>query len=306
MMPLLAVLLAATDAGVDPATSLAIRGSPSLWVGQSVQLRAEVTRLTKGDEPLGTACTWRSSDSGLVTVDKTGLIIGVRAGTASVRALCGALEAQVSVEVWDPAVVGSFSGVSRVHVSNLHRAELCELELALTTAGARVTLTTRTAELLSVLTLAADAGAPRTTASDAVAEALGLRWTKPAVTTWTGSSAAKLTSGSGASASLLCRSTKRPLFKRPARWERDRSTGMDCEPGWLGPAGPSRSVDLLECVLDTPLELSCARRWLLRPDGGGSLINPAPGLINLQEHSDCRSRAGLWELSEHDLAATLN
>ena len=81
---------------------------PSLELepGQSVQL----TAIVSPDNATDKTVVWSSSDASVVSVDQTGVITGIGAGKATVKAKAGSAEATCSVEVTESDIEGLDDG----------------------------------------------------------------------------------------------------------------------------------------------------------------------------------------------------
>ena len=97
--------LPALDCPTDvPVTSVSISGSgvkdgkATVRKGASLQLAAAVNPSNATDR----AVSWKSGDTAVATVDRTGKVTGVKAGTATVTATAGGKSASVEVTVEEP------------------------------------------------------------------------------------------------------------------------------------------------------------------------------------------------------------
>ena len=100
--------ITATSGGVTGIASIAVQfapvnrivvtpTNPSINAGQSVQLTATLYDLL--NNVLTGTVTWSSADPTKVTVDNTGLAIGVRKGTVTITATSGAASGSTDVKV---------------------------------------------------------------------------------------------------------------------------------------------------------------------------------------------------------------
>lgn len=307
---LLAVLLALPDAGLGPMQFLSVQpGRASVNVGEGVPLRVEASFRSRRGDPVSGAptepCTWKSA-SAVATVDESGVVIGVRPGTSVITVSCGDTTAQSLVDVWDPTVVGSYTGHQLIAKPTALTTTWCELRLSITRAGVLLTETSREAGSLPGATALMErtfsrpdggSAVPPTRArvppGDSLAETLARSWSLEKTTSWTGSTLARLTSSSDKPRPVFCRWTKQQVFKRPVRWAEGRA-GRECAGDVFGPAGRSRAVDVLEC--EAPGD-ACAHTWHLAPDGSDEFVE-------VQERVDCTNRQGLWESSSEELRTT--
>ena len=122
-MPVLLVGAALATAGcpdengdeiVDPTTlnSVSVSGSNTVTVGQTLQLTATANFSNNTTQNVTTTATWESGSTGIATVNNAGLVTGVAAGSAEIRArfqnVTGALGVTVNA-IADPNPVARFT-----------------------------------------------------------------------------------------------------------------------------------------------------------------------------------------------------
>ncbi len=73
-------------------TAITITGDTSVTEGETITLSATTT-------PKGGTVTWKSSDTSIATVDSSGKVTGVSAGTATITATCGDIKATYDITV---------------------------------------------------------------------------------------------------------------------------------------------------------------------------------------------------------------
>ncbi len=88
-----------------------------LTVGETLQLTATV----EPDDTTDKTVVWSSSDEAVVTVDETGLVTAIAAGTATVTAACGTATATCTITVIEPSGIDSIiaDGDGRIEVYTL-------------------------------------------------------------------------------------------------------------------------------------------------------------------------------------------
>ena len=79
-----------------PAKSIKLSQASRVARGGTLQLTAKITPQDSSDE-----LTWTSTDEGILTVDKTGLIKGVKTGTASITAMAGDVVETLDITVYE-------------------------------------------------------------------------------------------------------------------------------------------------------------------------------------------------------------
>jgi hypothetical protein len=100
--------------GTPTILSLSASGNLTLDVGDSQQLKAVALMSDGSTQILTTAATWTSSNSAIATVDPTGIVKGVTAGTASISVVNGGVSGAVTLVVSaagaeSPSYVGTVS-----------------------------------------------------------------------------------------------------------------------------------------------------------------------------------------------------
>lgn len=82
-----------------PMTGLIITGGDSVDVGSTISLSAtKIPADTANAEPL----SWSSSNTSVAMVDGNGVVTGISAGTAVIKASCSGVEATKEIKVYDP------------------------------------------------------------------------------------------------------------------------------------------------------------------------------------------------------------
>ena len=79
-----------------PAKSIKLSQASRVARGGTLQLTAKITPQDSSDE-----LTWTSTDEGILTVDKTGLIKGVKTGTASITVMAGDVVETLDITVYE-------------------------------------------------------------------------------------------------------------------------------------------------------------------------------------------------------------
>jgi trimeric autotransporter adhesin len=100
-LSILAVTVACTGFFVDPTlTSLAVGPStPSVQEGDTLQMASTGTYDDGSTKNLTSSSTWSSSDETIATVNSTGKVTGVSAGTTTIKASSGTVEGSTSLTV---------------------------------------------------------------------------------------------------------------------------------------------------------------------------------------------------------------
>jgi hypothetical protein len=106
----LAVTVACTGFFVDPTlTSLAVGPStPSVQEGDTLQMTATGTYDDGSSKNLTSSATWSSSDETVATVNSSGKVTGVTAGSTTIKAASGTVEGSTSATV----TVGNLSSIT--------------------------------------------------------------------------------------------------------------------------------------------------------------------------------------------------
>jgi hypothetical protein len=79
--------------------SLLVPSELTLGVGDSIQIRAVVTLQDQTLQILTTTATWQSSDAGVATVDASGIVTGISAGTSDIVVTYDGVQATSSITV---------------------------------------------------------------------------------------------------------------------------------------------------------------------------------------------------------------
>jgi hypothetical protein len=174
---LLMAALCAASCGSDDETPttptssarLAIAPQPDfLTVGSSVVLEA---RLTEGaTPPRVVAADWSSTDGRVVTVDRSGRVVALAAGSAMIRATFGADTASLAMRA-APDFTGSWTGSRRV-VSCVHpRPEVCAAAYPTNRVAATTLVFTQARDRVTgTLSLSPPLASPSSAVSGTIAE----------------------------------------------------------------------------------------------------------------------------------------
>lgn len=82
-----------------PVDTLAVTGTATITLPGDTQLTADATFFDETTEDVSSDATWESSDEAIATVDSTGLVTGVAAGTADITATYRGVSDSLTVTV---------------------------------------------------------------------------------------------------------------------------------------------------------------------------------------------------------------